>query len=73
MTTSTVRLLQTIADGSRQMGDWEDYIRKQAASMFPVLYPDQLLQGGVGVIDLTHSRICRACQPSPEIDPGAFA
>lgn len=64
------KAVQTIADGSRQMGDWEDYIRKQAASMFPV-YADQLLQGGVDVIDLAQPYMSRM-SAILEIDPGAL-
>lgn len=45
------KAVRSIIDGTRTIGDWEDYIRKAAASQFPA-FAEQIMQGNVDVMDL---------------------
>lgn len=60
----------TIVGGTRTQEEWEDYIRKQAASAFPV-YADAILEGGANVADLASNYISRMANLL-ELDPSSI-
>lgn len=65
------KAVTSVMGGSRTAEEWEDYIRQQAASMFPV-FSQQILEGGMNARELAGNYIQRYASLL-EVDPSTVS